>query len=271
MEKIQSAIAKARAERKNTPPSKPLFRHRDYEPGDESGAWQVLPLVEPTRARLRGQRIVTLERSHEAACFDMLRTRMLLQMQANNWRRVAITSPGATSGKSTVALNLAYSVSRQMRSSVILSEMDLRKPSILRTLRLKTKRDFAQVIQQRAEFVDEAVRLRSNLALGAVQKSMPNSAEILQNPQLAETLDSIEAEFDPTVMMFDMPPFQVSDDMMAFGDKVDCVMIVAAAEQTRIEELDICERELANVTNILGVVLNKCRYDTADTSFNYYG
>ena len=72
-------------------------------------------------------------------------------------------------------------------------------------------------------------------------------------------------------MLFDMPPFQVSDDVMAFADKVDCVMIIAAAERTKMSELDACERELAGVTNVLGVVLNKCRYEVEDNSFDYYG
>ncbi len=271
MEKIQSAIAKARAERKHASSNRPMPQNREYAAKSENGAWNALPLVEPANKRLRSQRIVTLHRGSEAAGFDKLRTSMLHQMQTNNWRRVAITSPGPASGKSTVALNLAYSVSRQLHSSVILAEMDLRRPSFANMLRLRTDRDFGKVVQHKSPFVDEAIRLRPNFALGMLQRPVQHSAEILQNPQLADTLTQIEADFDPTVMMFDMPPFQASDDVMAFGDKVDCALIVAAAGQTKIEELDICERELAGVTNILGVVLNKCRYEGPDASYNYYG
>ncbi|WP_052249847.1 CpsD/CapB family tyrosine-protein kinase [Tateyamaria sp. ANG-S1] len=271
MEKIQSAIAKARAERQHVSPTRPLFHHRDYDQDHSETAWAALPLIEPSMKRLRSQRIVTLDRVGEAAAFDKLRTRMLQQMHANNWRRVAITSPGPSSGKSTVSMNLAYSMSRQMKSRVILSELDLRKPSIMKSLRLKTDRDFSKVIQHTSPFADEAVRLKSNFALGVLQRPVEASAEILQNPQLEDTLQQIEADYDPTIMMFDLPPFQVSDDVMAFATKVDCVLIVAAAEQTKIDALDVCERELADVTNILGIVLNKCRYETEDASYNYYG
>ena len=192
-------------------------------------------------------------------------------MQANNWRRVAITSPGPSSGKSTVALNLAFSMSRQAHSRVILSEMDLRKPSIRRITRLKTDRDFGEVILGNAPFVDQAVRVRPNLALGLLTGPIANSAELLQDPALGETLSEIEATYKPTVMIFDMPPFQVSDDMMSFGDKVDCVLVIAAAEYTKMADLDACERELAGVTNVLGIVLNKCRYEAPDASYKYYG
>ena len=273
MEKIQSAIAKARAERqaKGHVSTKAQFTHRPYSEGEQnSPAWEQLQLVEPALRRLRSQRIVTLDRGSEAAYFDKLRTRMLQQMQANNWRRVAITSPGAGSGKTTIALNLAFSISRQMRSRVILSEMDLRKPSMQKILRLKAKCDFADVICGNAAFADCAIRVRPNLALGMLQKPVSHSAELLQDAGLSPILDAVEAEYDPTIMMFDLPPLSVCDDVMAFADKVDCVMIVAAAEQTKMPELDACERELANVTNVLGIVLNKCRYETQDKSYEYY-
>lgn len=271
MEKLQSAIAKARSERKKQTPSPVVNRDQESEPKEQNASWDALPLIEPAVRRLRSQRIVTPDRSPEAAGFDKLRTRMLQQMQTNNWRRVAITSPGPSSGKSTVALNLAYSFARQMRTRIMLSEMDLRKPSLRKLLRLNTDRDFAAVIRDGAEFCDEGFRLRPNFAAGLLQAPVPGSAELLQSAQLADTLNQIEAEYDPTVMMFDMPPLQVSDDMMAFGDKVDCVLIIAAAEQTKMDELDNCERELANVTNVLGVVLNKCRYEATDASYKYYG
>ena len=50
------------------------------------------------------------------------------------------------------------------------------------------------------------------------------------------------------------------------------VLLVAAAETTTIKEVDACERELASQTNVMGVVLNKCRYmdDTQGYSYGTY-
>ena len=192
-------------------------------------------------------------------------------MQANNWRRVAVTSPGPTSGKSTIVLNLGFSLSRQSRSRTLLCEMDLRRPSLNKMCGLRTERDFVEVVNGNAPFADHGLRLRPNLAMGAAQSPVMMPAELLQDARLGTILNDIEATYDPTVMLFDMPPFQISDDMMAFADKVDCVMIVAAAEKTKMPELDACEREIANVTNVLGVVLNKCRYEAVDSQYEYYG
>ena len=271
MEKIQSAISKARVAREG--------RLGQAGPGrigagvartastsvDE--AWEELLLLEPSMDRLRSQRIVTVDKGREAAQFDKLRTRMLHRMQSNGWRRVAITSPGPSSGKSTTVLNLGFSLARQMTSRVIISEMDLRKPSLRNILQVKTERNFTEVIRDNGTFAEHGVRLRRNLAIGMARNFVESSAELLQNPTLSRQLDDMAATYDPTIMVFDMPPFQVSDDMMAFADKVDCVLILAAAEKTKMAELDVCEREISGVTNVLGVVLNKCRF----TSKDYYG
>jgi len=273
MEKIQSAISKARAaregrvgagvERSNVHVPKPANTSVE-------NAWEELLMLEPTMERLRAQRIVTVEKGREASQFDKLRTRMLHHMQANGWRRVAITSPGPASGKSTTVLNLGFSLARQMTSRVIISEMDLRKPSLRRILQLQTERDFTEVVRGNGTFEEHGVRLRRNLALGMARNAAEDPAELLQNPALSTCLDSIQETYDPTIMLFDMPPYQVSDDMMSFTDKVDCVLIMAAAEKTKMSELDLCEREISNVTNVLGVVLNKCRYEAPESSYEYY-
>ena len=61
----------------------------------------------------------------------------------------------------------------------------------------------------------------------------------------------------------------VSDDVMGFMGQVDAVLLVAAAETTTTKEIDACERELAGQTNVMGVVLNKCRYANEGYGYDY--
>ena len=60
------------------------------------------------------------------------------------------------------------------------------------------------------------------------------------------------------------------DDTMAFLARVDCVLLLAAAEQTSIKQIDKCERDIASQTNVMGVILNKCRYMDRDNAYDYY-
>ena len=266
MEKIQSAIAKARAARTDARSGeRPALAPRadEIRPDDVAGVsarWAALPSFEPDPALLSAGHIVAGVRGPGTALFDQMRTRLLQQMRANNWRRVAITSPDAACGKSTIALNLAMGLARQPDLRIFLAEMDMRRPSLARILGLGGKQNFARVLEGRDPFAAHTIRIGENLAISTCHAPHRHSAELLQSPTVPEVLDEIEAEYDPSISIFDLPPVFASDDTMAVMGKMDCVLILAAAESTKIKEIDRCERELATQTNIMGVVLNKCRY-----------
>ncbi len=57
-------------------------------------------------------------------------------------------------------------------------------------------------------------------------------------------------------MIFDLPSVLVNDDTRAFLKNADCALIVIRANSTRYGQFDACEREIAEQTNVLGVVLN---------------
>jgi len=290
MEKIQSAIAKARASRAGqlspadtAPPAPPatsvsgsvLAAVASAPTGQEAGsrigaAWDALPGFVPNAALMTRNRIVSYEGGREAVAFDVMRTKLIQQMRANNWRRLAVTSPGAGCGKSMIALNLGFSLARQADLRTIVAEMDLRRPSLAKTLGIRAGHSFAKVLDGSEPFEDHVLRYGHNLALATNQGAIRNPAELLHSPGVITALADIEARYEPSVMIFDMPPMLVSDDAMAFMGQVDCVLLVAAAEATTIKEIDVCERDLAAQTNVLGVVLNKCRYMGQDYGYDGY-
>ena len=79
-------------------------------------------------------------------------------------------------------------------------------------------------------------------------------------------IDRIEARYKPDVMIFDLPSVLVNDDTRAFLKNVDCALIVVRANQTRYSQFDTCEREIAEHTNVLGVVLNAYRHADKGTA-----
>ena len=74
---------------------------------------------------------------------------------------------------------------------------------------------------------------------------------------------------DPDVILVDMPPMLATDDVVAFLPNVDAVLLVAAAGASQIAEVDDCERELSERTNVMGVILNKCRYISDKYNYKY--
>ena len=283
MDKVQAAIAKARAARnelvgdgpdQNQLPhgrqrsvaarSRASERDSSAQSQNRQAVWQPLATFAPAAKLMAKQRIVTFDTGPHSSpgvvAFDMLRTKVLQQMRANGWKRLAITSPGADCGKTTVAMNLAFSLSRQPEVHTIVAEMDMRRPAMAKTFGLTGDTSFSAVIEGKADFADTAMRPRPNLAFGLNYTRTRNPSELLQSSMIGRVLADMEERFAPDLTIFDMPPMLQSDDTMAFMGQVDCVLLIAAAESTSLGEIDVCERDLATQTNVMGVLLNKCRY-----------
>src|SRR5690606_527643 len=126
---------------------------------------------------------------------------------------------------------------RQPDQRTILADVDLRRPSLAKTLGIKERHSFASVLGGESRFANEALRHGDNLALASTHAPVRNPTELLQSRRAAEELSDIRTAYDPTVMLFDLPPLRVNDDAMAFLGQVDCALIIAAAEKTTINEI----------------------------------
>jgi len=232
-------------------------------------AWAELEPFEPDPGLMARNRIVTFADADPAhATYDMMRTKLLRALRQNGWSSVAITSPTNGCGKTTTSLNLAFSLSHQPDVRTVLVDLDLRRPAIAREIGLATPQSMASVLQGTRPVAENFVRYGETLAIGTNATPLHGSSELLLNAATTQGVAALKAAFQPDVIIYDMPPMLQSDDAMAFLPHVDCVLLVAAAEKSRLDEVDKCEQELSEQTNVLGVVLNKCRYTGAD--YGYY-
>jgi Mrp family chromosome partitioning ATPase len=271
MEKLQKALQKAREQRGVEPAT--LAGTVSSEPTTSTPAatprgWDALTEIQPDHTRLIRNRIMTMKAGTQATPFDILRTKVQLMMMKNGWTRLAITSPTPGCGKTTMACNLALGMTRQQDMRTILVECDLRRPSIAKVLDLSPPRDITALFSGEVGITDQALRIGHNLAICAAQRPAHDPTAVLLNQKTHDTLARIEQELSPDLMIFDLPPILVSDDTRAFLKDVDCALIVARAESTSVSQIDACEREIAEQTNVLGVVLNQCRH-AGDTDYGY--
>ncbi len=277
MDQIRAAIDKARLERNAKDGDAAKNSRRPVTTGSKPVSesvldnWDTLQAFDVIPKRMRQNRIMTHQANPLATTFDVMRTNLLHEMRTNNWRRLAITSPGADCGKSTICLNLAFSLARQSDLRVVVIELDLRRPSIAERLQLEGV-DFSRVLAGEDAPEHHLRRFGNCLVVGASQPT-PNSAELLQAVSAAHQIDEIEARYEPDVMLFDMPPMLPVDDTIAFIDQVDAALLVGAAELSTTKELNRCKTDLESRTNLMGIVLNKCRYmdDTDGYGYGYGG
>lgn len=282
MERLQEALSRARDKRQETGtpvPRTPAEKARSETkapqaaaPSSVSAAWQSLPQFMPNEKLLKNNRIASYFGGHAAQPFDMMRTKLLQQTKANNWKRVAVTSPTAKCGKSTITANLAFSLARQSELRVLVIEIDMRRPEIANILGIKENLAFERVLSGQEPAEAHMVAYGNNLAFGTNRVPSANSSEVLHSAFAREQLVALERKFEPDLVLFDTPPVLASDDTIGFLDFVDAAILVAAAEMTSIDEVDVTETEIASATNVMGVVLNKTRYTKSGYGYDesYY-
>ncbi|MFZ1663477.1 MAG: CpsD/CapB family tyrosine-protein kinase [Paracoccaceae bacterium] len=270
MEKLEAALEKARLARKNAQIGvEEIASGPRIVKSPTSEAWSNLPEVTITPQQARNARIAALLGGKDATPYDMLRSRTIRMMKESNWRRLAVTSPNAACGKTTVSLNLALSLARQKDLKVLLIDLDLRRPALHKVLGYRPAKSMHEVLAGNVPFGDVAVRCGENLIVAMNNSAARHPAELLHSEQSRVVLADIEAKWRPDVTIFDMSPMLASDDNVGFLGNVDCALLVAAAESTTLQNIDVCEKELAQLTHVLGVVLNKCRYNDTSAGYGY--
>lgn len=268
MEKLEAALAKAREARRTA--STEFGMPVRTEPRTVATRdWLSLPEVRISVEQARAARLAAVLGGKEATPYDMLRSRAVRLMRDNTWRRVAVTSPNAACGKTTVSLNLALSLARQKDLQVMLIDLDLRRPALHRLVGHHPTRSLHEVLEGSAPFEDCAVRVGENLVLATNGTPSRHPAEVLHSTASRDALKEIEDKWRPDIMIFDMSPMLASDDNVGFLGNVDCALLVVAAESTTLPNIDTCEKELAQLTNVLGIVLNKCRYEDPSAGYGY--
>jgi len=267
---ILSAISRARAERAAR--RQGWAQSTPAQPVNRTEHWHSLPAFAPDSRHLERHLVRTLHASNDAKPFDIIRTKLLHQMRSNNWRRVALVSPDSGCGKTLLTLNLALSMARQPDMATMSVELDMRRPSMARTLGLKSGQQFSDVLLGHTSAVSQLSRIGTNLAVATNARSEPAAAELLASNHAAHVIDRMETDFAPDVILFDLPPLLMTDDAMAFMDQIDCVLLVAAAEHNTMAQITRCAEDLAARCNFLGVILNKCRFVSDEERYGYgYG
>lgn len=286
MEKLQVAIEQARQRRagatdtqtaKSAHPKTGAPQKDRKRPGPRLlpdgliDRWDALAKLKLPSKPVDNRRLVAHTPGLEAAHYDVLRTKLLIELRRNGWRRVAITSPTSGCGKTTTSANLALSLSRQGDLRTALFDFDLRRPAIASIFGHTPKEDITSFLSQARGFGDVAVAYNSNLAIAMAGSSQSDPTQMMAGEHVSELLDQVDKEFAPDVMIFDLPPLLAGDDARAFLRHVDCALLMAQAGVTTAQQIDVSEREMAEQTNVLGVVLNRCLFEENKSNSSGYG
>ncbi len=229
-------------------------------PPNPDRVWESLSAITLDAARIEGNGLFPEPSTDPAAAaFDMLRSRLLLVLAERGWRRIAVTSPTHGCGKSLVAANLALSLARRPGSRVVLMDLELRRPGLAMLLGLKETASMRDFLTGAQPLESHFLRVGRTLALALNGAPAADASELLHATETSAALAAMMEQVNPEVVVIDMPPALVSDDVMALLPQVDAILLVADGTRTTPEDVKACERLFEGRKPLLGVVLNRAQ------------
>jgi Mrp family chromosome partitioning ATPase len=104
------------------------------------------------------------------------------------------------------------------------------------------------------------VRIGERLAVGLNSAAEPWSADLLLGRRAPEAIRELRRQFQPDLVLYDLPPMLADDGVLAVAQCLDAVLLTVAAGESRLDQVSACEAELSGSCPLVGVVLNKCWY-----------
>ena len=196
--------------------------------------------------------------------YKLLRTNVIYTLPDIKCRKIAITSPNRGEGKSTVAINLAYTLS-VTKSKVLLIDLDLRLPSIAKKLNKTVEVGIADYL---AGSVNESQIINKteyeNWDIVYSGSIPPTPAELIGSEKMKKFISDMENKYE--YIIIDLPPTNVVSDALVAKEIIDGFVIVVRENYSDKRSLADCLRQLDFLdSNVLGF----CLVDSDGTN-SYY-
>ena len=273
MESIRQAVERARAGRVPRVEStrRAMEQSRQIHGPVPDFIDEQLNEFELNDAFLQSNRIVAHNSANICAKpYDILRTQILRTMDLKDWRILAVTSPTPACGKTLTAINLALSIARQPERSVLLVDMDLQRPRLASALGLSSRGGVLGVLAGSVGLKDAIVQARigdHRLMVLPAEAPSSDSSEQMASRAMSAMIQQLKVDYQPRIVILDLPPMLSGDDVIAVLPQVDCVLLVAAVGTSTIAQVEECNKHLQS-TDVVRLVLNKV--PEANLKLHYY-
>ena len=226
-------------------------------PVPESAVQQYRPAAIDPEALERNRVLLRVQDVAVSRAYKILRTRVLHRMAEHNWYTLGVTGTGAGEGKTITAINLAIALAQDPNVWVYLVDLDLQRPQLGAYLGMSYENGLTDFLTGQAE-LDQVIYDIGLKRLAVVPNASPleTSSEYLRSARMADFINALEAQTPRRIIILDMPPVMVSDDVLAFASRVDSFLLVASQGLTSRRTLANAKEVLSEL-NVLGVVLNR--------------
>jgi capsular exopolysaccharide synthesis family protein len=267
MERIQKALEKAKEQRQtNASVSKRNVGNVAVAVEDISFK-QTKNIEVPKETFIKNRIVAGVDHDPTGDVFKVLRTKIIQKMRENNWNVLAVTSPTAGNGKTLTATNLAISIAKDANYSVLLADMDFRRPKLHKVFGFEPEYGLIDHFHKNKPLNELLIHPGiESLVLLPAGKPVRHSSELLSAPKMLALSKELKDRYPNRIVVIDLPPILQTDDALAYMPNVDACVLVIAEGETSPEEVK-SSLKLIDENKFIGSILNKA---TADNAPGYY-
>lgn len=180
---------------------------------------------------------------------------------------ITITSSIPDEGKSTVAVNLARTLS-EGGEQVLLVECDVHRRSLSGLLGVRARTGMYSVLLERVALEQAVVATKTNnLFLLDCEPSIPNPANVFASLQFRNLVKRLRNTYD--YVIFDTPPISAYVDGAIVGSTTDATLLVTRWDFVKRDDVISAMEQLHKAeAHVIGTVVNCCE---AERDSYYYG
>ncbi len=203
--------------------------------------------------------MAVLPNAPHVEAYKSIRTQIIQKTEQTGGKTIMVTSALPGEGKTTSAINLAFTFAREFSQTVLLVDCDFRRQRIHELLGIKSDKGLVNHLLNDEPVSDLIVWPGlEKLTLISGGRTIQESTEVIGSPRMKAVVQDMKERYPDRYVFFDAPAILASADALALSPQVDYILMVVAAGCTPISDvrraLELVPRE-----KVIGLILNKCR------------
>lgn len=210
---------------------------------------------------LKEQRVIsTTDLQPAGHAYRMLRTQVLQRARLHGLTAIGVVSAVNGEGKTLTAINMALSLAAEPNQTVLLLDLDLRRPAVARTLGLAAERGLETWFggDEPIKNVCYSIEGVDRFYVLPTFRPLIGSSELLAGLGTRKLFNELKGREPGRLLLVDLPPMLLSDDALTIAPLLDGVVLVVNERRTRREDV-VRVVELLGNTRIVGTVLNRSK------------
>lgn len=200
--------------------------------------------------------------------YNILSTNIKYLNLENPYKVILCTSTEMNELKTTIVVNLAYSLALNNKKVCII-DLDTRRPTVHKAYDISIQNGLVEYVSGDATKEEIIKHTKEGVDVITRGREILNPLVLLESTKLKDLINELKQEYD--YILLDTPPYLAASDVLVASKLCDGIIYNIAMNQTHKKLVQEGLNSLRDINStIIGVVLTKAIVEKSDSKYYYY-